>query len=171
MSSILIEKNRQSSSSKHTRHMNIRIFFIKDRVDSKEVPIEYCPAGNMIADFFMKPLQGRHFTICWTKYWTLIWRVNTIQIKEVCWSQMVRSNGKKLPGQKKMVVICIMIHFMIQLVWSYILVAQQPGAATTALMPVSLRRSFNTSVKTEFASFDCWYRFQSLPRFSWHFPK
>jgi len=39
--------------------MNVRFFFIKDRVASKE--IEYCPTGDMIADFFTKPLQGRQF--------------------------------------------------------------------------------------------------------------
>ena len=41
--------------------MDIRFFFIKDRVASKEVRIEYCPTGDMIADFFTKPLQGRQF--------------------------------------------------------------------------------------------------------------
>lgn len=34
MSSILLEKKSRSSSSKQTRHMNIRFFFMKDRVDS-----------------------------------------------------------------------------------------------------------------------------------------
>ena len=61
MSSILLEKNGRSSSSKRTRHMDIRFFFIKDRVASKEVRIEYRPTGDMIADFFTKPLQGRQF--------------------------------------------------------------------------------------------------------------
>ena len=35
MSSMLLEKNGRSSSSKRTRHMNIRYFFIKDQVASK----------------------------------------------------------------------------------------------------------------------------------------
>jgi len=39
MSSILLEKNGQSSNSKQTRHMNIRFFFIKDRVESKEIRV------------------------------------------------------------------------------------------------------------------------------------
>jgi len=30
-------------------------------VDSKEIRIEYCPTGEMLADFFTKPLQGRQF--------------------------------------------------------------------------------------------------------------
>jgi hypothetical protein len=37
MSSILIQKNGRSSSTKRTRHLNIRNFFIKDQVDSKHV--------------------------------------------------------------------------------------------------------------------------------------
>lgn len=61
MSSMLLERNGRGSSSKRTRHMNIRFFFIKDRVDSKEIRIEYCPTGEMVADFFTKPLQGKQF--------------------------------------------------------------------------------------------------------------
>lgn len=62
LSSILLEKNGQSSSSKRTRHMNIRYFFIKDRVEeSRELTIEHCPTEEMVADFFTKPLQGNLF--------------------------------------------------------------------------------------------------------------
>jgi hypothetical protein len=61
MSSILLEKNGRSSSTKRTRHMEIRYFFIKDQVASKEVTIEHCPTGDMVADYFTKPLQGAHF--------------------------------------------------------------------------------------------------------------
>ena len=60
-SSILLETNGRSSSTKRTRHMNIRYFFIKDQVDSKRVKIEHCPTGDMLADFFTKPLQGMQF--------------------------------------------------------------------------------------------------------------
>jgi hypothetical protein len=60
-SSILLEKNGRISSTKRTRHMNIRYFFIKDQVDSKRVKIEHCPTGDMLADFFTKPLQGMQF--------------------------------------------------------------------------------------------------------------
>jgi hypothetical protein len=60
-SAILLEKNGKGSSSKRTRHIDIRYFFVTDRVASKEVSIEYCPTGDMIADFFTKPLQGSQF--------------------------------------------------------------------------------------------------------------
>ena len=61
MSSILLEKNGHSSSSKRTRHMNIRYFFVKDRVASKELSIEHCPTEDMVADYFTKLLQGKLF--------------------------------------------------------------------------------------------------------------
>jgi hypothetical protein len=57
-SSILLEKNGRASSSKRTRHINIRYFFVTDRIAAKEVAVEYCPTGDMLADFFTKPLQG-----------------------------------------------------------------------------------------------------------------
>ena len=58
MSSMLLEKNGRSSSSKQTRHMNIRFFFVKDQVASREIRIEYCPTREI---FFTKPLQGSQF--------------------------------------------------------------------------------------------------------------
>ena len=60
-SAILLEKNGKGSSSKRTKHINIRYFFIKDRIDNKELKIEYCPTDEMLADFFSKPLQGAKF--------------------------------------------------------------------------------------------------------------
>ena len=56
----LVEKGR--STSERTRHINIRYFFVKDRVDSGEVRIEYCPTEDMLADLLTKPLQGDLFT-------------------------------------------------------------------------------------------------------------
>ena len=58
---ILLEKNERASSGKRTRHINIRYFFVADRVAANEVSIEYCPTGDMVADFFTKPLQGSQF--------------------------------------------------------------------------------------------------------------
>jgi hypothetical protein len=60
-SSILLETNGRGSSGKRTRHIAVRYFFIADRVKSKEIRIEYCPTGIMIADYFTKPLQGAIF--------------------------------------------------------------------------------------------------------------
>jgi hypothetical protein len=61
MSSILLERNGRGSSTKRTRHMNIRYFFIKDQVDAKELSIRHCPTLDMTADYFTKPLQGTLF--------------------------------------------------------------------------------------------------------------
>ena len=60
-SAMLLEKNGRGSSSKRTRHINIRYFFVADRIASKEVKVEYCPTGDMLADYFTKPLQGTLF--------------------------------------------------------------------------------------------------------------
>ena len=60
-SSILLEKNGKLSSGKRTKHINIRYFFVTDRIQSGEVQVDYCPTGEMIAGFFTKPLQGKLF--------------------------------------------------------------------------------------------------------------
>jgi hypothetical protein len=61
LSAMFLEKNGRASSSKRTRHMNLRYFFIKDQIDNKDLVIEHCPTGEMLADFFTKPLQGQLF--------------------------------------------------------------------------------------------------------------
>jgi hypothetical protein len=60
-SAILLEKNGRRSSSRRTRHINIRYFFVTDRIQAKELMVEYCPTGEMLADMFTKPLQGSLF--------------------------------------------------------------------------------------------------------------
>jgi hypothetical protein len=60
-STMLLANNGRASSSKRTRHIALRYYFVTDRVKSKEVSIEYCPTGEMNADFFTKPLQGALF--------------------------------------------------------------------------------------------------------------
>jgi hypothetical protein len=58
---ILLENNGKASSSKRTKHINIRYFFITDRVSKKEVSVVWCPMGDMIGDYATKPLQGALF--------------------------------------------------------------------------------------------------------------
>ena len=60
-SAIRIEKNGRNSCTGNSRHVNIRYFFVKDRVDKDEITIEYCPTHLMLADFFTKPLSGKLF--------------------------------------------------------------------------------------------------------------
>ena len=58
-SAILLEKNGKKSSSKRTKHIAIRYYFITDIVKASEFDIEYCLTGYMVADYFTKPLQGK----------------------------------------------------------------------------------------------------------------
>jgi hypothetical protein len=61
LSTMLIEKNGKQSSSKRTKHIRVRYFFIKDRVANNDISIRHCPTGEMLADHFTKPLQGSLF--------------------------------------------------------------------------------------------------------------
>ena len=60
-STMLLLNNGKESSTKRTRHLNIRYFFLSDRIAKKELRIEYCPTDDMLADYFSKPLQGMKF--------------------------------------------------------------------------------------------------------------
>eukprot|EP00536_Pseudo-nitzschia_multiseries_P002311 jgi/Psemu1/5275/gm1.5275_g len=57
-SSIKLETNGRSSSTKQTCHINIRYFMVTDRVKSGEIAIEYCPIGHMLADKFRNNILG-----------------------------------------------------------------------------------------------------------------
>ena len=61
MSTILLEKNGKQSSTKRTRTLNIRYFFLTDQIKKGNLEVEYCPTADMVADFWTKPLQGRQF--------------------------------------------------------------------------------------------------------------
>jgi hypothetical protein len=78
-SAMLLERNGKRSSSKRTRHIDIRYFFVTDRIESKEMRVEYCPTGDMVADFFTKPLQGAAFR----KFRDTILNVNERDLKEL----------------------------------------------------------------------------------------
>jgi hypothetical protein len=55
----LIERGR--STAERTRHIKIRYFWVKDRVDMGDINIVYKPTELMIADLLTKPLQGDRF--------------------------------------------------------------------------------------------------------------
>lgn len=61
MSTMLLEKNGRASSSKQTRHLNIRFFFITDQIKTGILGVEHCPTEDMVADFYTKLLQGSAF--------------------------------------------------------------------------------------------------------------
>ena len=60
MSTMQLAENGRSMSER-TRHIHVRYYFIKDRIDSGEVEIKYMPTKLMIADILTKPLQGELF--------------------------------------------------------------------------------------------------------------
>ena len=62
MAAELLENNGKASSSKRTKHINIRCFFITDRIKQGEVTAKWCSAKEMIGDHMTKPLQGVLFT-------------------------------------------------------------------------------------------------------------
>ena len=62
-SAIKLEKNSQRSSSRRTRHLDIKYFWVKDKLKSEGIEVKYCPSECMVADFFTKPLQGNLFQI------------------------------------------------------------------------------------------------------------
>jgi len=49
------------STSERTRHINVRYYWVKDRVDSGDIQIVYLPTEDMVADIFTKPMQGQKF--------------------------------------------------------------------------------------------------------------
>ena len=55
-SAIRMEENGRNSCTGNSRHIDIRYFFSKDRVDKKEISVKYCPTTKMLADFFTKPI-------------------------------------------------------------------------------------------------------------------
>jgi hypothetical protein len=49
------------STSTRTRHINVRYFFVKDRVKAGECHIQYLPTGDMVSDILTKPVHGADF--------------------------------------------------------------------------------------------------------------
>ena len=60
---IKLEKNGRQLSSKRTRYINIRYYFINDRIMNLEASVEFCPTLDTIGYFPTKSLQGSQFRI------------------------------------------------------------------------------------------------------------
>jgi hypothetical protein len=60
-SAMLLEMNGQALSSKRTRHIKIRYYYVADQVAKGDLRVVWCPTDEMIADFLTKPLQGKAF--------------------------------------------------------------------------------------------------------------
>ena len=60
-SAMKLETNGRASCGQKSRHIDIRYFFMQDRINTEGIMIKYCPTEQMLADFFTKPLQGSLF--------------------------------------------------------------------------------------------------------------
>ena len=53
--------NGKRHARQRTRHLNVRYFFARDKIKSKEIIIEHKPTNDMIADLMTKPVGGATF--------------------------------------------------------------------------------------------------------------
>ena len=60
-SAILLKKKYPFSIGKGSKHINVRYFFVVDKVKNNEVKKVYCPTAEMVADYNSKPVQGALF--------------------------------------------------------------------------------------------------------------
>ena len=60
MSTIALVENGRALNER-SRHINIKFFFVSDRVEKGEIVVKYMPTDDMIADLLTKPLQGEKF--------------------------------------------------------------------------------------------------------------
>ena len=82
-SAIRMEKNGRNSCTGNSRHINIRYFFVHDRVKSGDIQVVYCPTERMVADFFTKLLQGKMFH----KFRDTVMGYNMQDLNRVPWSE------------------------------------------------------------------------------------
>jgi len=54
--------NKGYPASQRSRHINIRNFWLTDRITNGELNIQYVPTGEMLADILTKPMSGDLFT-------------------------------------------------------------------------------------------------------------
>ena len=60
-SGIKLEKNGRRLIRNRKRHINIRYYFISDRITKQEASVEWCPTMYIIKYYFTKALQGSQF--------------------------------------------------------------------------------------------------------------
>ena len=61
ISAILLQSNGKASSSKRTKHINVRYFFVTDCIKKGDLSVHWCPTEDMTGDFMTKPNQGSLF--------------------------------------------------------------------------------------------------------------
>jgi hypothetical protein len=92
MSVMLLETNGKQSSSKRTKHIRVKYFFRKDRVNNGDITLKHSPTGDMLANHFTKPLQGALFR----KFRTEIQGIpEGINEAELGWDQEEKNEHKR----------------------------------------------------------------------------
>ena len=61
MSTLSLEKNGRISGSGRTKHIKAKYYLVKDKYNTNEIDLKYCPTESMWADVLTKPLQGQKF--------------------------------------------------------------------------------------------------------------
>ena len=56
-----LEENCRKSMRNCTRRINIRYFFVIDRLTAGDIYIKYYPTEKMVVDFYTKPFYGKLF--------------------------------------------------------------------------------------------------------------
>jgi hypothetical protein len=60
-STIQLEDNGKALSTKRTRHINIRYFYVTSKIKDGRMRVIYWPTKQMVSDNLTKPLQGSIF--------------------------------------------------------------------------------------------------------------
>ena len=58
-STMLLKNNGKMSSSKRTKHIKMKYFFVIDKIEQGEVVVEHMPTDKMWIDVNTKPKMGR----------------------------------------------------------------------------------------------------------------
>ena len=61
MSAMLLENNGRASSSSQIKNIEIRYFFIQDRIEKGDIGLDFCYTDKMVPEFMTKPLLGKTF--------------------------------------------------------------------------------------------------------------
>ena len=61
MSAMKLERNGLHSCGQKSQHINVQHFWIMDRIRSDDLDLQHCATEDMLADYFIQPLQGSIF--------------------------------------------------------------------------------------------------------------
>ena len=61
MSAMLLETNSKASSSNQTKHIKVKYFYVKDKIDHGKFVVEHCPTEQLWTDINTKSKQGLVF--------------------------------------------------------------------------------------------------------------